>query len=136
MEGVVNQFRHYVQDGELDRELLALTADPVAYNSIPSLLDGKYVYTTDHVEIRGVLHTLFSDQSALTYINDALKDSTAAQLLIQNEDSYTDFHEHQRSTVDRLGLGSGRRRFNHLQSTRTQYWCPARKRARAVFSTR
>lgn len=43
MEGLVNQFRLYVQDGELDRELLALTSDPVAYDRIPNLLDGKYV---------------------------------------------------------------------------------------------
>lgn len=102
MEGVVNQFRLYVQDGELDRELLSVTSDPVAYKQVPSLLDGKYVYATDHEEIRGVLHTLFSDQSALTYINDTLKDESAARLLIQNEVSYTDFQEHQRPTVDQL----------------------------------
>jgi hypothetical protein len=102
MEGLVNQFRLYVQDGELDRELLALTSDPVAYDRIPSLLDGKYVYATDHEEIRGVLHTLFSDQSGLTYINDALNGSSAARLLIQNEVSYTDFQEYQRPAVDQL----------------------------------
>jgi hypothetical protein len=102
MEGLVNQFRHYVQDGELDRELLAVTSDPVAYKQIPSLLDGKYVYSTDHEEIRGVLHTLFSDQSGLAYINDTLRDESAARLLIQNEVSYADFKEHQRSTVDQL----------------------------------
>lgn len=102
MEGLVNQFRHYVQDGELDRELLAVTSDPVAYRQIPSMLDGKYVYAADNEEIRGVLHTLFSDQSRLNYINDKLKDESAARLLIQNEVSYTDFHEYQQSAVDQL----------------------------------
>ncbi|MDQ0767300.1 hypothetical protein QF031_000049 [Pseudarthrobacter defluvii] len=102
MEGLVNQFRHYVQDGELDRELLSITSDPVLYKQIPSLLDGKYVYATDHEEIRGVLHTLFDDQSRLKYINDTLKGESTAQLLIQNEVSYSDFREHQRSIVDQL----------------------------------
>lgn len=102
MEGLVNQFRHYAQEGELDRELLSVTSDPVTYKQIPSLLDGKYVYATDHEEIRGVLHTLFNDQSRLKYINDTLKGENAAQLLIHNEVSYSDFREHQRSIVDQL----------------------------------
>ena len=102
MEGLANQFRLYVQDGEVDRELLALTSDPVAYNEIPSLVDGKYVHATDHEDVRGVLHTLFSDQSRLKYINATLRGSSAAELLIQNEVAYTDFHEHQRSSVDQL----------------------------------
>lgn len=102
MEGFVNQFRLYVQNGELDRDLLALTSDPVAYDRIPSLLDGKYVYSTDHEEIRGVLHTLFSDQSGLVYINNSLKDTSAARLLVRNAISYTDFNEHQRPTIDQL----------------------------------
>lgn len=102
MEGIANQFRLYVQDGELDRELLALTSDPVAYRQIPSLLEGKYVYAADHEEINGVLHTLFSDQSGLTYISDSLQDSSAARLLVRHKISYTDFAAHQRSTVDKL----------------------------------
>ena len=102
MEGLANQFRHYVQYGEVDRELLAIASDPVAYKQIPSLLDGKYVYAADNEEIRGVLHALFSDQSGLIYVNDALQDSSAARLLIQNEVSYADFLEHQRAIVDEL----------------------------------
>lgn len=102
MEGVANQFRHYAQDGEIDRELLTITSEPVAYDEIPSLLDGKYVYATDDKEIHSVLHLLFSDQSGLTYINDALNDSDAAGLLIKNEVLYTDFHEHQLPSVNHL----------------------------------
>jgi hypothetical protein len=102
MEGLANQFRHYVQYGEVDRELLAITSDPVAYKQIPSLLDGKYVYAADNEEIRGVLRALFSDQSGLIYINNALQDSSAARLLIRNEVSYADFLEHQLATVDEL----------------------------------
>ncbi|NWL29123.1 hypothetical protein DM794_19000 [Paenarthrobacter ureafaciens] len=102
MEGVVNQFKLFVQDGEVDRELLALTSDPVAYREVPSLLEGKYVYATEHNEIAGVLHTLFSDQSGLTYIKEALHDSSAARLLLLNKISYADFAAHQQRTVDEL----------------------------------
>jgi hypothetical protein len=102
MEGIVNQFKLFVQDGEVDRELLALTSDPVAYRAVPSLLEGKYVYATGHDEIAGVLHTLFSDQSGLTYISESLHDSSAARLLTRNKISYADFAGYQQRTVDEL----------------------------------
>ncbi|MEH0971558.1 hypothetical protein V6U77_10530 [Micromonospora sp. CPCC 205546] len=102
MESVAMQFTLYVENGELDRDLLAVTSDPVRYKHVPSLLVGKYVYADESEEISGVLHALFSDQSGLTYISDALNGQNAAQLLIQNEVSYVDFAEHQRSTVDHL----------------------------------
>lgn len=58
MESVVNQFRLFVENGELDPDLLAITSDPVMYKQVPSLLDGKYVYPTDGDEIAGILHVL------------------------------------------------------------------------------
>ncbi|RQX12077.1 hypothetical protein DDE19_29425 [Micromonospora ureilytica] len=102
MESVAMQFTLYVENAELDRDLLAVTSDPVRYKEMPSLLVGKYVYADKGEEIASVLHELFSDQSGLTYISDALNAKSAAQLLIKNEVSYADFAEHQRSIVDHL----------------------------------
>lgn len=102
MESVAMQFSLYVENGELDRDLLAITSDPVRYKQLPSMLVGKYVYADEGEEIAGVLHALFSDQSGLTYISEALSAQSAAQLLIQNEVSYADFKEHQRPTVDHM----------------------------------
>jgi len=106
MESVVNQFRLFVEDGELDPDPMAITSDPVPYKRVPSLLDGKYVYPTDGDEIAGILHVLFSDQSTLNYINEDLKGVDVAGLLVDNEVTYDDFHEYQKQTVDHLiGLG-------------------------------
>jgi hypothetical protein len=106
MESVANQFSLYVQDGELDRELLAITADQVRYKLLPTLVEGKYLYATDETEIVNVLHLLFSDQSRLNYISEDLRDDDAARLLIRHEVAYTDFHEYQREPLDYLlGLG-------------------------------
>ena len=102
MESVVNQFSLFVKNGELDRDLLAITSDPVRYKEVPSLLTGKYVYPTDGDEIAGILHVLFSDQSGLTYINEELKGDDAAGLLLENEVSYDDLHDFQKRTVDHL----------------------------------
>lgn len=102
MESVINQFSLYVQDGELDRELLAMTSEQVRYKQIPTLLDGKYLCATDNEEIAGVLYLLFSDQSLLNYINEDLKDDTAARLLLKNQVAYTDFEDYQKPSIDHL----------------------------------
>lgn len=101
-ESVMTQFSLFVENGELDRDLLAITSDPVRYKQVPSLLPGKYVYPTEADEIFGILHVLFSDQSTLTYINEELKGDDAAGLLLKNEVAYDDFHDYQKQTVDQL----------------------------------
>lgn len=102
MESVANQFSLYVQDGELDRELLAMTSEQVRYKDMPTLLEGKYLYATDEDEIVGILNLLFSDQSMLNYINEDLKDDNAARLLIRNQVAYTDFEDYQKAGLDHL----------------------------------
>lgn len=102
MESALAQFSLFVENGELDRDLLAITSDPVRYRQVPSLLSGKYAYPTESDEIAGILHVLFSDQSSLTYINEGLKGEDAAGLLLKNEVGYDDFHDYQKQTVDQL----------------------------------
>lgn len=102
MESALAQFSLFAHNGELDRDLLAITSDPVRFRQVPSLLQGKYVYPTDGDEIAGILHALFSDQSTLTYISENLRGDDAAGLLISNVVAYGDFHEYQLPAVDHL----------------------------------
>lgn len=102
MESVANQFTLFVEDGELDRDLLAMGSEQVRYKEMPSLLDGKYVYPSENEEIAGILHLLFSDQSTLNYINENLKADNAVGLLLKNQVAYTDFEDYQKPSVDHL----------------------------------
>ncbi|WP_153395829.1 hypothetical protein [Ornithinicoccus halotolerans] len=102
MESVATQFKLFLEDGEIDHEVAAAGADQVRYRTIPSTLVGKYAYPTDHNEIRTLLHTLFSDQSSLTYVNEALRGNNAFELLRRKEVSYESLHEYQRPLVDKL----------------------------------
>ncbi|MEJ3403933.1 hypothetical protein WDJ51_04250 [Rathayibacter sp. YIM 133350] len=102
MESIANQFGLFVENGELDRDLLTMAADPVRYKAIPSLLDGKYLYATASEEIAAVLHLLFSDQSRLNYIHAGLRDENAAGLILRNDVAYSDFHDHQKGSIDHL----------------------------------
>ncbi|MFT4284011.1 MAG: hypothetical protein QM598_04180 [Protaetiibacter sp.] len=102
MESLATQFALYVENGELDRELLSLGTDQVRYKSIPSMVGAKYVYSAGTAEIEGILHLLFSDQSSLTYIDENLKGSSAMRLLLKKRPAYGDFHEYQKPALDHL----------------------------------
>lgn len=102
MESVIKQFSLYVENGELDTDLLTITSDQVRYKDIPSSLTGKYVYASDNQDIRSILYLLFSDQSGLTYINENLRGRDAALLLIENQVAYDDFADYQKGSVDYL----------------------------------
>lgn len=102
MESVAAQFSLWVENKEVDAELLEITSDPVRYKDIPSLLPGKYVYPTQASEITGVLNALFSDQSSLAYISNEMRGRNAVELLMKNEVSYDKFHVYQRPVVDQL----------------------------------
>lgn len=99
---MIRQFTFFTEDDEIDRELLTISSEALRFKDIPSRLAGKYLYATDHPEIQGVLHTLFSDQSTLNYISDALRADNAAELIIRNHLTYSDFAEYQQPIVDQL----------------------------------
>lgn len=102
MESVATQFRLLVEDGEIDHDVAAAGADLIRYRTIPSALEGKYIYATDHPGIRTILHTLFSDQSHLAYINEDLSGDNAVDLLRRNQVKYESLHEYQKPMVDQL----------------------------------
>ncbi|PXY23461.1 hypothetical protein BAY59_27715 [Prauserella coralliicola] len=102
MESVLKQFTLYAENGELDWDLLSMTSEQLSYECIPSTVPGKYVYVTDHRDIRRIQHLLFSDQSHLCYIDDELKADSLAKLLLSNHVTYDTFDDHQRSGIDLL----------------------------------
>jgi len=102
MESVASQFSLFAKEGELDRELLAMGSELVRYKDMPSLLDGKYLYSSGAGEITNILDLLFSDQASVTYIGEELQGDNGAMLLLKNEVAYDDFHDYQKPAIDYL----------------------------------
>lgn len=67
MDGILKQYRMYVEDGEIDRELLEMSSNPVVLGELPSFIDHKYAYANS-VEIKNEQNLLFSDQCMLAYV--------------------------------------------------------------------
>jgi Transposase IS116/IS110/IS902 family len=83
-------------------ELLSMTSGHLVYKQIPSTVPGKYVYVTDHNDIRSIQHLLFSDQSHLGYIDEELNAGSLAELLLSNRVTYDRFADHQKPGIDLL----------------------------------
>lgn len=102
MESVVRQFERFVEDGEIDRELLSMTSDAVRYRQVPSRVEVRYLYPVETSALPGILEALFSDQSSMGYINEELRAENLVELIVRNEVQYGHFEEFQRPTLDML----------------------------------
>lgn len=84
MESVLKQFKLYVEDGEIDHELLQMTSGAVGIAQIPSLLKNKYVYGTG-TEFEHIQYLLFSDQCLLNWVSRIDKNFKSFFELITHE---------------------------------------------------
>lgn len=64
MDGVLKQFRLYVDDGYIDRELFEIGSEQLRIDGLPSMINDKYAYPNSE-EIKKEMHFLFSDQTTL-----------------------------------------------------------------------
>ena len=67
MDGILKQYKLFVENGDIDRELLEISSNPLSFEALPSMLNNKYVYGKSQ-EIEKEQYLLFSDQSMLHYL--------------------------------------------------------------------
>lgn len=99
MDGVLKQFRMYVQDGEIDQELFEMSSEHIIFSNLSGFVDEKYAYgNSEKIEKEQFL--LFSDQSGLYYIEKTKsKYSCFFDLLVKENVKFSDFHEHQHGHI-------------------------------------
>lgn len=102
MDGVLKQYRMYVRDGEIDRELFEMESDHLIIDGMQSLIKDKYAYSCGK-DIEYEMYLLFSDQSLMSY-NERTKSeySTLHELLTNEECLKNDFATHQLSKLEWL----------------------------------
>lgn len=68
-ESILKQYKLFVEDGNIDFELLQISSKPLKIKDIPSLNENKYIYLNEkNTEIVNCAYIFFSSQSMLTYI--------------------------------------------------------------------
>lgn len=99
MDGVLKQFRMYVQDGEIDRELFEMSSEHIRFSNLSGFVKEKYAYANND-DIRREQFLLFSDQSLLGHIEKIQnRYSRFIELIIHEDVRFSDFWEHQQINI-------------------------------------
>lgn len=102
MDGILKQFRMFVQDGKIDREKYEISSEHLKIKSIPSLVSNKYAYA-ESKELTQEMDFLFSTQTVLSYTKRIEgKYDTLFELLQNEEVSSDDFFEDQITCINWL----------------------------------
>lgn len=104
-ESVLKQFKLFVEDGNIDFELLQISSNPTSIKDIPSLNKSKYLYLNEeNKEMVGCMNLFFSDQALLGFV-DPFKEKhyqTFFDLLLKEEVKYSSYEAHQKPQLNYL----------------------------------
>ena len=104
-ESVLKQFKLFVEDGNIDFELLQISSSPSAIKNIPSLNQDKYIYfNEDNKEMVGCSNLFFSDQTLLAYVEPFKEKQyhNFFDLLVNEKVYFSNYEEHQKPQLNYL----------------------------------
>lgn len=102
IERILRQFQLFVEDGQIDHDLLALETKPFVPSATGSFLERKYCYLNSKDGERATYY-FYSDQCMLSYCSRSQKSyETFANRLSQQNPRKDDFEEYQKPELDWL----------------------------------
>lgn len=101
IDSILRQFNTYIENGEIDRELLEISRNSPIIENIPSFLEKKYGYIEDR-ELLNISEYLFSDQSQLGYIENKVVYSNFEELIINEDVLISDFPDYNKVLINLL----------------------------------
>lgn len=102
-ERMLKQFKLFVEEGNIDFELLEISSNPITIKHIPSLNQNKYLYINERNEdITDCMYLLFSDQTLLTFVGGKKRSKHFFGLLQKDEVTYNDYKDPQKVLLNKL----------------------------------
>ncbi|MBS7787674.1 hypothetical protein KIH23_10225 [Flavobacterium sp. CYK-55] len=104
-ESALKQFKLFVEDGNIDFELLQISSSPSTIKDIPSLNQNKYIYFNENnKEMVGCSNLFFSDQTLLAYVEPfkEKKYHTFFDLLAHEQVKFGNYEEYQKPKLNYL----------------------------------
>ena len=99
IDGILKQYRLFLEDGFVDRELLEISSGHIVFGEIKSMVAHKYAYCKSN-ELQREQFILFSDQSLATYTEKTQsRYDNLPQMLLSEEMVMGDFYEHQQGSI-------------------------------------
>lgn len=81
IESILRQYKVFVEQKEINNELLEVYDQVSDCLQCPSLLQDKYLVIKENVDLDNIMYYLFSDQSLLCYVNDMKNANTFYELM-------------------------------------------------------
>ena len=78
---LLSQYQIYVEEGDLDNDLLNVSSDSIKLSHVPSLVKNKYVEIILDSDIQSYFYLLFSDQCMLAYIDEKINAHSFVELI-------------------------------------------------------
>lgn len=102
LEFLLKQYQCYVEEGEINFELIRMNSNPLWFSDIKSLLGNKYLYDNNH-SLKRLKHIFFSSQSTLNYV-ESIKEqySTLFELFSKEKVQLKQFANYQQEEINRL----------------------------------
>lgn len=104
-ESILKQFKLFVEDGNIDFELLQISSSPTSIKDIPSLNKNKYIYfNSENKEMVGCSNLFFSDQTIIAYVEPFKENKyhTFIDLLANEKVEFNNYEEHQKPQLNYL----------------------------------
>ncbi|WP_058990064.1 hypothetical protein [Anaerococcus rubeinfantis] len=102
LDSILKQFTIFVNEGELNPDLVRITRNTPLLENIPSFNNKKYAYIKDS-ELKFIIHLLFSNQSPLAYNKDIKLDyNSFAELINLGSFTIDDFANYQKGYIKLL----------------------------------
>ena len=98
-DSILKQLNFYINNGEINQEIISMDTRPIEIQCIPSLLKQKYFYG-DGNKYHNIVHLLFSDQSPIIYTK--IKHTSFAELLSKANIKKSEFNNYCASAIDFL----------------------------------
>ena len=99
---LLKQYQTYVEEREIDMELIQINSTTIRYSEIYSLCNKKYIYIEDNLVLR-LKYLFYSDQSHLFYVEPYKNKYNSLYDLLMNENLKIDaFQNYQQDEINKL----------------------------------
>ena len=103
IDHILKEYKYYVEDGQIDPDLISISSEHMFFKDIPSKIKNKYVYLKDTKDNNLIDYYFFSDQCMLAYLKKMEeKYDCFFKLIIKENIKYNDYQEYNKRDLDWL----------------------------------
>lgn len=103
IDHILKEYKYYVEDGQVDPELVSISSEHMFFKDIPSKVKDKYVYLKNSDYNSLIDYYFFSDQCMLAYLENLdNKYDNFFKLIVKEDIKYNDYPEYNKKELEWL----------------------------------